>query len=146
MVKRNYIIVERVDRINKNDIKKGLNGDIMKKVVLALICLLPIPLAMEFYDEAISVQMGMGFASFIAGLLILIFQENIKEFKRLSLIQFIGKIAGHLIAGGLYLKGVNWDGESAAIIELIVIGAVIGFIIQYVIGYLISRKLKRNLL
>ena len=116
----------------------------MKKFILVLICLIPILIGVEAYEEAVAAQLGMGFASFIAGVLILIFQKNIKEFKRLSLVQFIGLMAGHVIAGYLYLNGHHWDGESAAVIEFIAILAIVGFIIQYVIGYLISKTLKRN--
>jgi len=121
-----------------------IEGDIMKKILLTFICLLPIAIALSFYSEVIAVQMGMGFASFIAGVLILTLQKDIKEFKLLSLFQFIGKMSGHVIAGILYLKKVSGDGESEAILELIAIGAAIGFIIQFVIGYIISKRLKRN--
>lgn len=116
----------------------------MKKVLLALICLVPIPLALNFYSEAVAVQMGIGFISFIAGLLILVLQKNIKEFKLLSLVQFIGKMSGNVLTGYLYLKNVSDDGESAAVFEVIAIGAAIVFIIQFVIGYIISKQLKRN--
>ena len=33
----------------------------MKKIFLALICLLPIPIVAKAYEEAVAVQMGMGF-------------------------------------------------------------------------------------
>jgi len=116
----------------------------MKKTILIIICCIPILLGATLYEKVIAVQMGIGFASFIAGVLILIFQKNLKEFKWLSLFQFLGEMIGHALAVILYLRNVSGDEASQAIFAALALGAVIIFLIQFVIGYLISRSLKRN--
>jgi len=116
----------------------------MKKIVLSLICLFPILLGVNFYDNAIMVQLGIGLASFIAGLLIFIFQKNIKEFMVLSLIQFIGALAGYIVSGILFLINKSDDFESVLILGIIIFAGLIGFFIQFIIGCIISKQLKRN--
>ncbi len=116
----------------------------MKKIVLSLLCLLPILLGVNLYDNAIVVQLGIGFVSFIAGLFILIFQKNIKEFKLLSLIQFIGAMVGYIVSSILFLINESDDFESVLILGILIFAGMIGFFIQFIIGYIISKQLTRN--
>lgn len=121
-----------------------MKKDVMRKIILIIMCFLPILMGAALYKVAVAVQMGMGFVSFLAGVLILIFQKDIKEFKSLSMFQFIGKMIGHALAGILYLRNVSGDEASQAIFTAMALGAAIVFLIQFVIGYFISKGLARN--
>lgn len=112
----------------------------MKKTILSICCFLPAVFGMLFAREVGLSQIAVGFTSFCIGLIILISQKDIKEFKHFNLLLFIGTIVGYIVA----TLNVSRDVVSLiATVVFAVIGA-IGFLIQYGIGYLISKKLKRN--
>ena len=116
----------------------------MKNLIKIVFCYLPILIGASMYEEAVLVNLFIGFVCFIMGIVITISASDMKQFKMLHLHLFLGTILGQIVSGYLFVVRVSSDSESIIIIEGIVILAVIMYIFMYVIEYFIKRSILKN--
>lgn len=125
------------------DIVREMEGK-MKKIFLIIGSYFPIMVGLLFAKQLGLAQIAVGFFSSITGILILIFAQNVSEFLKLSLHQFIGFLVADGLAGLIYLYYQSDDVIS--VIGLIIVSAIAfgAFGVQFLIEFLIQKFLKTD--
>lgn len=116
----------------------------MKKALAIVSCYIPILVGLVFAGQIGLAQIAAGVSCYLAGILVFLLSDDIKQFKKLSGHQFIGIALADIISVLFYVSERSDDVATVIICFFIVVFGVAVCLAQYVVDYLIYKFLRKK--